>query len=62
MTASYMKKIPDATMPLVRAIAEWTSRGDIPNPAKDVNSISQLAEGVNALHKADFTIAFPVIL
>ncbi len=43
-------------MPLVRAIAEWTSRGDIPNSAKDVNSISHLAEGVNALHKA---IAFP---
>ena len=34
-------------MPLVRVIAEWTSRGDIPDSAKDGYSISQLAEGDN---------------
>jgi len=34
VTASYTKqKIPDAAMPLVRAVAEWTSRGDFPNAA-----------------------------
>ena len=53
VAATYMRKnkFPDATMPLARSIAEWTSRGDIPDSAKDVNSISQLAEGVNAYIK-----------
>ena len=29
----YKSKIPDAAMPLVRAVAVWTSRGDTPNAA-----------------------------
>ena len=37
-TATYAKrKIPDTAMPLVRAVATWTSRGDIPNLATIVD-------------------------
>ena len=39
-------KTPDAAMPLVRAVAEWTSRGDIPDSAKCVGSLSNLCGSV----------------
>ena len=36
VTATYAKgKVPSTAMPLARAVAEWTSRGDIPNAATD---------------------------
>ena len=40
-------KTPDTTMPLVRAVEEWTSRGDIPNSSTDGDSIANLDSGVN---------------
>lgn len=37
VTATYTKgKVPSTAMPLARAVAEWTSRGDIPDSATDV--------------------------
>lgn len=49
VTATYMKrnKTPGTTMPLARAVEEWTSRGDIPNASTDVDSIANLGSGVH---------------
>ena len=48
VTASYLdKKIPDTTMPLVRAIAEWTARGDTTNSATDKSNILPTADNAN---------------
>ncbi|MBO6031915.1 MAG: hypothetical protein J6Q22_10780 [Prevotella sp.] len=49
VTATYMKKknAPDTTMPLVRAVEEWTSRGDTTNSSTDADSIANLGSGAN---------------
>ena len=43
ITSTYLDaiKIPDSAMPLVRAVAEWTARGDIPNAATDAGTLPQ---------------------
>ena len=48
ITATYARgKVPDATMPLVRAVEEWTSRGDTPDSTTDVTTIAHPGENVN---------------
>ena len=55
VTATYMgkKNVPDTSKmkPLVRAVEEWTSRGDTTNASTDAESIANLSEGVNGAQK-----------